>query len=376
MKTIPHSTPTLLLAVLAAAALVSGCSKTAAITAAAAPPMPTVTVAHPEKSVVQDSIDYTGRIEPSHSVEVRSRVSGYLEAIKFRDGQQVKVGDPLFVIDPRPFLATRDRAQAALAQSMARQKLASAQFVRLSRVHEAGASSAEELDRARGEFESAQAAVLASEADMRSSELELSFTTVRAALSGKVSDHRLDVGNYIAGGTAQGGVLTTIVAQSPVRAVVEVSQADFQRLRQQKKFPERVQLRVDGMEGTQSAPLDFVDNEISARSGTVRLHATMGNAGKTVMPGNFAHVHIPVGAPQERLLVPDSVVQSDQTKKMVLVLDATGKVAAKRVEVGSLVDNKRVVLSGLVAEDRIIVSGAQRVRPGDSVQVAKPANGG
>ncbi|RFO96652.1 efflux transporter periplasmic adaptor subunit [Rhodoferax lacus] len=375
MKNIPPYSPVLILAVLASAALVSGCSKTAA-SPAAVPPMPTVTVAHPEKSVVQDAMDYTGRIEPAHSVEVRSRVSGYLEAIKFRDGQQVKAGDPLFTIDPRPFLATRDRAQAALAQAMARQKLASAQFARLSRIHEAGASSTEELDRARSEFESAQATVLASEADLRSAEVELSFTTVRAALSGKVSDHRLDVGNYITGGTAQGGVLTTIVAQSPVRAVVEVSEADFQRLRQQKKFPERVQLRVDGMAGTQSAPLDFVDNEISPRSGTVRLHATMGNTDQTVVPGNFAHVRIPVGAPQERLLVPDAVVQSDQTKKMVLVVDSSGKVMAKRVEVGSLVDNKRVVLAGLLAEDRVIVSGAQRVRPGDSVQVAKPANGG
>jgi multidrug efflux system membrane fusion protein len=375
MKIKPPYSPMLMLAVLASAALVSACSKTDATTAAV-PPMPTVTVAHPEKSVVQDAMDYTGRIEPAHSVEVRSRVSGYLEAIKFRDGQQVKAGDPLFIIDPRPFVATRDRAQAAFAQAMARQKLASAQFARLSRIHEAGASSTEELDRARGEYESAQAAVLAGEADMRSAELELSFTTVRAALSGKISDHRLDVGNYIAGGTAQGGLLTTIVAQSPVRAVVEVSEADFLRLRQQKKFPERVQLRVDGMAGAQSAPLDFVDNEISTRSGTVRLHATMGNADQAVVPGNFAHVRIPVGTPQERLLVPDAIVQSDQTKKMVLVVDANGKVIAKRVEVGSLVDNKRVVLAGLVAEDRVIVSGAQRVRPGDSVQVAKPANGG
>jgi multidrug efflux system membrane fusion protein len=119
-----------------------------------------------------------------------------------------------------------------------------------------------------------------------------------------------------------------------------------------------------------------VDNEISTRSGTVRLHATLGNADQAVVPGNFAHVRIPVGTPQERLLVPDAIVQSDQTKKMVLVVDANGKVMAKRVEVGSLVDNKRVVLAGLLAEDRVIVSGAQRVRPGDSVQVAKPANGG
>jgi multidrug efflux system membrane fusion protein len=375
MKIKPPYSPVLILAVFASAALVSACSKTAAPTAAA-PPMPTVTVAHPEKSVVQDAMDYTGRMEPAHSVEVRSRVSGYLEAIKFRDGQQVKAGDPLFIIDPRPFVATRDRAQAAFAQAMARQKLASAQFARLSRIHEAGASSTEELDRARSESETAQAAVLAGQADLCSAELELSFTTVRAALSGKISDHRVDVGNYIAGGTAQGGVLTTIVAQSPVRAVVEVSEADFQRLRQQKKFPERVQWRVDGMAGAQSAPLDFVDNEISTRSGTVRLHATLGNADQAVVPGNFAHVRIPVGTPQERLLVPDAIVQSDQTKKMVLVVDANGKVMAKRVEVGSLVDNKRVVLAGLLAEDRVIVSGAQRVRPGDSVQVAKPANGG
>lgn len=367
--------PGLLFVVLAAATVVSGCAPSGAVPPDGAPKMPTVTVAHPEKSAVQDYLDYTGRIEPSQRVEVRSRVAGYLQAIKFRDGEQVKEGDPLFVIDQRPFVAARDRAQASLAQAMARQKLAAAQLERVTRLHQSGASSTEELDRIRGEFESAQGAVLLSQAELRSAELELSFTTVRAPLSGKVSDRRVDVGNYLAGGTAQGGVLTTIVAQSPVRAVVDLSEADFQRLRKQKKLPERVQLSLDGMDGTKSATVDFIDNEISSRSGTVRLRASIGNADHSLMPGNFARVRIPVGTPQERLLVPDVAIQSDQAKKLVLVVDANGKVAPKRVELGGVVGSKQVVLSGLAAEDRVIVSGAQRVRPGDRVQIAKPVKG-
>jgi RND family efflux transporter MFP subunit len=348
----------------------SGCGNSGGKAPVPAPSKPAVSVAYPEKSMVQENMDYTGRLEPSQRVEVRSRVSGYLDAIKFRDGQQVKAGDPLFVIDPRPFVAARDRAQAGLAQAKARHKLAAAQFARLGRLSSSGASSAEDLDRVRGEYEGAQAAVLLNEAELRAAELELSFTTVKAAISGRISDRRVDVGAYVVGGSAQGGVLTTIVAQSPVRAVVELSEADFQRLRQQQKLPERVQLSLNGMAGTQPAVVDFIDNEISARSGTVRLRASMANADLAAMPGNFARMQIPVGAPQERLLVPDAAIQSDQTKKLVLVVDAAGKVLPKRVELGVLVGTKRVVLAGLTAQDQVIVAGAQRVRPGDQVQLA------
>jgi multidrug efflux system membrane fusion protein len=160
-----------------------------------------------------------------------------------------------------------------------------------------------------------------------------------------------------------------------VRAVAELSEADFRRLRQEAKFPDRVQLSLDGVIGTRSAAVDFLDNEISSRSGTVRLRANMSNVDFAVVPGSFAKMHIPVGEPQERLLVPDTVVQTDQTKKFVLVVDAMGKVVPKRVHVGGLVGAKRVVMSGLAVEDRVIVSGQQRVRPGDRVQIAAPSKG-
>lgn len=367
-KTRPYA-PALLLALLAVATVGSGCSQAERIAPKAASAMPVVTVAKPEKAVVQDALEYTGRIEPSQRVEVRSRLSGYLQAIKFRDGQQVKAGDPLFVIDPRPFGATRDRAAASLAQALARRKLAAAQLARNFRLQQSGASSTEELDRARAESEAAEAAVMLSQAELRSADLELSYTTISAPISGRISDRRVDVGNYLAGGGAQGGVLTTIVSQNPVRAVVDLSEADFRRLRQQKKFPEQVQLSLDGVAGAQAATIDFVDNEISARSGTVRLRASIANPKQTMVPGNFTRVRIPVGTLEERLLVPDAVVQSDQTNKVILIVDANGKVAPRRVELGSLIDSKRVVLAGLSAEDQVILSGAQRVRPGDHVQI-------
>lgn len=360
----------LLLAVLAGGATLSGCMRSQAAAADGKPPPATVSVAQPERSMVQPMLGYTGRIEPSQRVEVRSRVSGYLQRIAFRDGQRVEAGDLLFVIDPRPFAAARDRALGALAQAKARDKLAAAQFGRSTRLEKTGAASAEELERARGEFEGTQAAVQLAEADLRAAELELSFTSIRAPIAGIVSDRRADVGNYVAGAAA-GGVLTTIVAHSPVRAMVDLSEADFQRLRGAGKLPGEVELALDGG-ATRRARVDFVDNEISRRSGTVRLRADIANADHAVMPGSFVRVRIPLGTAQERLLVPGAAVMHDQNGRMVFVVDG-GKVAVRKLDVGDLRGDRQVVLSGLRADDRVIVSGAAKVKPGERVQVAPAA---
>lgn len=360
-----------LAALLGAGALaLAGCGRSEAV-APATPAMPTVGVLQPEREQVQESLEYTGRVEASQKVEVRSRVSGYLESIRFRDGQTVKAGDPLFVVDQRPFMAARDKAKATLAQAHARLTLASAQFDRMIRLTASGASSTDDADRARGELESAKAAVLASEAELRSAELELSFATVRAPISGRLSDRRVDVGNYVAGAAAQGGVLTTIVAQSPAHAMVELSETDFQRLRAQ--APKHLQVLVEGAASPLTGTVDFMDNEVSARSGTIRLRASFNNAEQVFVPGNFVRVRIPVGVAQAQILVPDAAVLSDQTRKLIMVVDDAGKVAAKRVQVGGLSKGRRVVLSGISELDRVIVSGGQKVRPGDSVLVAKPA---
>lgn len=228
----PRSSPLATVSAIAAASLLftavlalSGCSKPAGAVNASQAQLPTVTVAAPASAMVQDSLEYTGRIEPSQRVELRSRVSGYLQAVQFKDGQRVNVGDVLFVVDQRPFLAARDRAQAGLAQANARLKLASAQAERATRLQAAGANSAEDLDRINAEFETAKAAALAAEADLRSAELELSFTTIRAPIAGVASDRRVDVGNYVTGGAAQGAVLTTIV----VTGTPSTSQATWHR---------------------------------------------------------------------------------------------------------------------------------------------------
>lgn len=358
---------------LTAALAVPGCSKPAGAANSAQTQIPTVTVAAPTSALVQDSVEYTGRIEPSQRVELRSRISGYLHAVQFKDGQRVSVGDVLFVIDQRPFIATRDRAQAGLAQANARLKLASAQAERATRLRAAGANSAEDVDRINAEFESAKAAALAAEADLRAAELELSFTNIRAPIAGVASDRRVDVGNYVAGGAPQGAVLTTIVATSPAHAVVELSESDYARFRQQPRMPETVQVRVDGLAAAKPAKVDFIDNEANQRSGTVRMRAVVPNADRGVLPGNFVRLSIPMGLAQQRLLVPDAAIFSDQTRKLVLVVDAQGQVAAKPVQLGGLEGGQRVVLSGLAAADQVIVSGGQKVRPGARVQVASAA---
>ena len=376
----PRSSPLATVSAIAAASLIftavlalSGCSKPAGAASPVQGQLPTVTVAAPTSAMVQDSLEYTGRIEPSQRVELRSRVSGYLQAVQFKDGQRVNVGDVLFVIDQRPFIATRDRAQAGLAQANARLKLASAQAERAARLQAAGANSAEDLDRINSEHESAKAAVLAAEADLRSAELELSFTTIRAPITGVASDRRVDVGNYVAGGASQGAVLTTIVATSPAHAVVELSEADYAKFKQQPRMPETVQVRLDGAAAAKPGKVDFIDNEANHRSGTVRMRAVVPNTDAGVLPGNFVRLSIPMGSAQQRLLVPDTAVLSDQTRKLVLVVDGQGQVAAKPVQLGGLEGGQRVVLSGLAASDQVIVSGGQKVRPGARVQVANAA---
>lgn len=358
---------------LAAALALPGCSKPAGAANSTQAQLPTVTVAAPTSMLVQDSLEYTGRIEPSQRVELRSRVSGYLHAVQFKDGQRVNVGDVLFVIDQRPFIATRDRAQAGLAQANARLKLAGAQAERATRLQAAGANSAEDLDRINAELETAKAAALAAEADLRSAELELSFTTIRAPIAGVASDRRVDVGNYVSGGASQGAVLTTIVATSPAHAVVELSESDYAKFRQQPRMPESVQVRLDGAAAAKPGKVDFIDNEANQRSGTVRMRAVVPNVDGGVLPGNFVRLSIPMGQAQQRLLVPDAAVLSDQTRKLVLVVDGQGQVAAKPVQLGGLEGGYRVVLSGIAATDQVIVSGGQKVRPGARVQVANAA---
>lgn len=357
---------------LAAALALPGCSKPAGAANATQAQLATVTVAAPTAAMVQDSLEYTGRIEPSQRVELRSRVSGHLQAVQFKDGQRVDVGDVLFVIDQRPFIAARDRAQAGLAQANARLKLASAQAERATRLQAAGANSTEDLDRINAEHETAKAAMLAAEADLRSAELELSFTTIRAPIAGVASDRRVDVGNYVAGGASQGAVLTTIVATSPAHAVVELSEADYAKLRQQ-RMPETVQVRLDGAAAAMPGKVDFIDNEANQRSGTVRMRAVVPNNDAAVLPGNFVRLSIPMGSAQQRLLVPDTAILSDQTRKLVLVVDGQGQVVAKPVQLGGLEGGRRVVLSGLATTDQVIVSGGQKVRPGARVQVANAA---
>lgn len=357
---------------LAAALALPGCSKPAGAANATQAQLATVTVAAPTAAMVQDSLEYTGRIEPSQRVELRSRVSGHLQAVQFKDGQRVNVGDVLFVIDQRPFIAARDRAQAGLAQANARLKLASAQAERATRLQAAGANSTEDLDRINAEHETAKAAMLAAEADLRSAELELSFTTIRAPIAGVASDRRVDVGNYVAGGASQGAVLTTIVATSPAHAVVELSEADYAKLRQQ-RMPETVQVRLDGAAAARPGKVDFIDNEANQRSGTVRMRAVVPNNDAAVLPGNFVRLSIPMGSAQQRLLVPDTAILSDQTRKLVLVVDGQGQVVAKPVQLGGLEGGRRVVLSGLATTDQVIVSGGQKVRPGARVQVANAA---
>ncbi len=320
-------------------------------------------------------MQYTGRVEAVQRVEVRSRVSGYLAAIRFTDGQLVKAGTPLFVIDQRPFLVMRDRARAALAAAEARYRLAHSQYERTNALQGSGAASAEDRDQARGEYDGAKAAVQVAKAELRNAELELAYATITAPITGRISEHRIDVGNYVSGGGAQGGVLATIVASDTVRATVDLPEADYQRLRGHGALPKQVTVSVAGAQATRQADIDFVDSESSNRSGTIRLRASVPNTDGLLVPGYFAQVKVPVGPRVDRLLVPDALIQHDQNRKLVMVVDGEGKAAARAIETGALVGHRRVVLAGLAADDRVIVGGASRVKPGERVAATTAPQG-
>jgi RND family efflux transporter MFP subunit len=334
---------------------------------AAAPPPPTVTVAAPLVRQISEWDDYSGRFEASKSVEVRPRVSGAIVAVHFTDGSVVHQGQLLFTIDPRPFVASLREAQAA-AQG-ARSDLAIAQT-------DLGlAVSQSDVDRLRARVQAAEAALSAANARVQSRALDVGFTEVRAPITGRISDRRIDPGNLVQGGGsgAEGTLLTTINALDPIYFNFDASESLFlkaRRARESGAAPSDVEIRLQDESGYRwHGRLDFADNGLDSRSGTIRLRAVVANPSQFLTPGMFGNMRLSTGEAAPALLVPDSAVQTDQARKIVLVVGKDGSVAPRPVALGPLIDGLRVVRSGLTAADRVIISGTQMAMPGTKVQV-------
>lgn len=373
------------LAVLAVAAIayrymvVPQGSEEAAVQAAAAPSAPPVTVANPLIETLREWRDFTGQFEAQQSVEIRARVSGYLESVNFTDGQFVKKGDLLFVIEPRPFEIALDSAKAQQTQAEAQLQLAKVQLERTAQLRKKDFASQQTYDERVAEVKSATASRDNQISAVNQAQLNLDYTRVLAPVSGRVGRHEVSIGNLVMGGVdGSTTLLTTIVSLDPIWLLFNVSEGDgmtYKRLIQKGEVESArsnsVQVEGQLMDETDwplKGAIDFVDNQYSRTSGTIRVRASFANPNLFITPGQFGRVRIPMSQEKPTILVPDSAVVTDQSVKMLFTVTADGTVVPKPVELGSVTDDGlRIIKNGVERNDEIIINGLLRARPGQKV---------
>lgn len=348
---------------------------------------PPVTVAVPLLKPIVDWDDYVGRFEAKQSVEVRPRITGQVARLAFQDGQFVRAGDLLFVIDPRPFEAALAQAKAEAQRARASAELARSTFARTSTLFGQNAVSREEFDTAKATLGQADAALAAAEASVQTRALDLGFTRVTAPISGRTSDRRVDVGTFVSAGTTP---MTTVVMLDPIHFVFTGSEAlylKYQRANQagtrpsSRVAPNPVDIRLsDETDFRWHGTMDFVDNVVDRGSGTIRGRAVVRNPDGFLTPGLFGRMRLIGSGAYQGMLIPEDAVVTDQTRKVALVVGVDGVVAPRVLQLGPLVDGLRVVRSGLKPDDRIIIEGVQRARPGTKVtpkpgKIVPPAPG-
>jgi RND family efflux transporter MFP subunit len=370
---------TFVIAVLLLSVNVSGCGEDKSTAQTAPPPPPQVTVAKPTKKVVSSYDEYVGRFVAVDYVEVRARVSGYLDKIHFTDGQMVKVGDPLFTIDRRPFQAALDQSKATIEQSKANLAFAQSDLERGKSLAVGTVITQQTLDQRMQAERVAQANLTASEAQTRQSELDLQFTELTAPIAGRIGDRRVSLGNLVTGGTAGSTtLLATIVSVDPIRFEFTMDEASYLRyltaasVKQADSIDRGLSLSaqlklIDEKDFLHEGRIDFVDNAIDPSSGTIRGRAVFKNADGRLTPGMFGRVRLAAHAPEEALLVPDEAIGTEQVRKFVLAIGKDNVAQPKYVTLGALVDGLRVITAGLGADDTIVVNGLMRVRPGAKV---------
>jgi len=350
----------------------------------APPTHPKVVVSNPIDREVTEWDEYTARLEAVDFVEVRPRVSGYLQAVAFKEGATVQKGDLLFQIDPRPYDAALRRAEGDLAVAKARLQLARTKLDRATKLVGRDAISREEADTRAAEARQAEAGVEAAAAAVDAAKLDVEFTQIRAPITGRVSRKLVTEGNLVSGGSgSQGTLLTTVVSLDPIYVYFEADERaylKYQRLAQTGDSPSSRDVRSPvqiGLADEDGFPhegyMDFVDNRLDAGTGTMVSRAVLANPYYAFTPGLFARLRLP-GRPRYRaVLIPDVAVVSDQSKKLVYVVDDKGVVSNRQVELGPMYEGLRIVHEGLSSSDRIVVSGVQRVRPGITVDATERA---
>jgi len=368
------------------AGVLSGCGETPQQPAAAAPPPP-VTVATPVKRTVTDWDEFTGRFQAVEEVQVRARVGGAVTNVEFRDGAIVKAGDLLYVIDARPFEAVAEQANGQLSDARAKGELARRELDRALALNQSQAVSDSVVDQRRQALQAAKAAEMQAEGALKAAQLNIEFTHVLAPITGRVSRHLVSVGNLVQGSdNGASTLLTSIVSLDPIHVYFDMDEATYQRNNRlyfegkrpsSRETPNPVQITLVGeTKPSHDGKMDFLDNRLDVSTGTLRSRALVPNQDLSILPGQFGRVRLIGSAPYEALLVPDTAVATDQSRKIVFVVKDDDTVDARAVVLGPLDDGLRVIREGLKAEDRIIVEGIQRARVGAKVSPHAAAGGG
>jgi len=356
----------------------------------AGPPPPAVTVAEPIKRTVFDYDEYVGRFAAINSVEVRARVSGYLDKLHFKDGQLVKQGDLLFTIDRRPFQNTLDQARANLVQAQSNVAYTESDYTRGQQLVRDKTITDQTFEQRAQAFRNAKASVSNNEAAVRQAELDIDFTELRAPINGRIGDRRVSPGNLVTGGT--GGnttMLATIVSTDPIYFEFTFDEASYLRYERLAKAGQDIASRnasvkvalklIDENDFDHEGRMDFVDNVIDRSTGTIRGRAFFSNPNEVFTPGMFGRVRVPGSPPYEGLLIADAAIATEQARRYVMVIDGEDIARQRYVTIGQLTsDNLRVIKEGIGPDDRIVVSGLMQARPNQKVRpelrAAKPTN--
>ena len=369
------------------AGLLAGCDAKPAAQAAA-PPAPPVTIAQPVKRTVTDWDEFTGRFDAVQQVQVRPRVGGFITAVEFRDGAFVKAGDLLYLIDARPFEAVALQADGQLSDARAKVELAKRDLERGLALVQTSAVSEQLVDQRRQALQAAHAAETQAEGVLKAAQLNVEFTHVIAPIGGRVSRHLVDIGNLVQGSEGNSTLLTSIVSLDPIYIYFDIDEATYLKYNKlwfegkrpsSRDNPNPVQVSLTGeTKPSRNGTINFLDNQLDISTGTLRGRAVIPNTDLSILPGQFGRVRLIASAPYEALLVPDTAIATDQSRKILFVVKDDNTVEARSVVLGPLDEGLRVVREGLKPDDRVVVDGLQRVRVGAKVtpHEAKPAAAG
>lgn len=334
-----------------------------------------VTVAKPILREIVEQDQYTGRFDPIEFVEVRARVTGYLDKIAFQDGATVKKGDLLFVIDRRPYKAALDQAQAALTSAKARLSFTQTDLERATVLSRGGNISEQVTDQRRQASQTAQAEVDSATAALRNAQLNYDFTEVRSPIDGRIGQRLVTEGNIV---ITDQTVLTSIVSLDPIYFGYTVDEKSFLKYQAslgigmgqtQRGKGAPIRIALTGEEKpTRKGTLDFVDNRVDTQTGTVLLRATVENSDGFIKPGLFGIVAMPATKPAQGILLPDEAIAANQDQRIVYILGAEETVTAKPVKLGPIVDGYRVIREGLKGDESVVINGLARIRPGAKVK--------